>query len=83
MLLNVQFLIRRIEFLLYPFTWVLILLVLALLTYDQKRRKRLLIWSLGMLAFFSNSLIVDELIRLWEVEVTLTQDVDPSIKTAV
>ncbi len=83
MLLNIQFLIRRTEFLLYPFTWVLILLVLALLTYNQKRRQRLLIWSLGMLLFFSNSFIIDELIRLWEVEVTLTGDIDPSIKTAI
>ncbi len=68
---------------LYPFTWVLILLAVALLTYNQKRRKRLLIWSLGMLIFFSNSFIIDELVRWWEVEVILTEDIDPSVKTAI
>lgn len=68
---------------LYPFTWVIILLLLALFTYNQKRRKRLLIWCLGMLIFFSNSVVIDELIRLWEVEVILTGDIDPSVNTAI
>lgn len=81
--LSIQFLIRRTEFLLYPFTWVIILLLVALFTYDQKRRRRLLIWSLGMLFFFSNSVIVDELIRAWEVEVTLIGEIDPKIRTAI
>jgi uncharacterized SAM-binding protein YcdF (DUF218 family) len=83
MLLSIQFLIRRAEFLLYPFTWVIILLLLALFTYNQQRRKRLLIWSICLLVFFSNSVIVDELIRTWEVEVILTGDIDPSIRTAI
>ncbi len=83
MLLGIQFLIRRTEFLLHPFTWVLILLIAALFTFNQKRRKRLLKWSLGLLVFFSNSFIVDEIIRMWEVEVTLRGDIDPKIRTAI
>lgn len=83
MLLNIQFLIRRTEFLLHPFTWVVILLVWAMLTYSQKKRRRLLAWSLGLLLFFSNSFIVDELIRSWEMEVTIDSDVDPNIRTAI
>ena len=83
MLLSIQFLIRRTEFLLYPFTWVLLLLLLALLTYDRKRRKRLLAWSFGMLLFFSNSFIVDEFVRFWEADVTLISDIAPEIKTAI
>jgi uncharacterized SAM-binding protein YcdF (DUF218 family) len=35
------------------------------------------------LLFFSNSLIVDELIRFWEVEVTLTESIEPNVKTAI
>ncbi len=83
MFLNIQFLIRRTEFLIYPFTWVLILLVIALATGNGQRRKRLLIWSLGLIAFFSNSFIVDELVRAWEVEVIGIDDIDPQISTAV
>lgn len=83
MLLDIQFLIRRSEFLLYPFTWVLILLLIALLTYNKKKRRRFLMYSLGMLLFFSNSFIVDEFTRIWEVEVTRISEIDPEIKTAI
>jgi len=78
-----QFLIRRTEFLLYPFTWVVILLCFALYTADQKRRKKLLIWCVGLLLFFSNSFIVDELVRAWEVDVILLEEIDPNINTAI
>ncbi|MBI1289525.1 MAG: hypothetical protein GC178_18310 [Flavobacteriales bacterium] len=83
MLLNIQFLIRRTEFLLHPFTWVIILLIWAVLTYNQKRRKRLMLWALGMLVFFSNSFIVDEFTRVWEMEVTPVWKIDPNVKTAI
>lgn len=83
MLLSIQFLIRRSEFLLHPFTWVIILLILALITYNQRRRRRLLIWALGMLVFFSNSFIVDEFVRVWEMDVTPVWEIDPEVKTAI
>ncbi|MFT5054844.1 MAG: hypothetical protein ACI97X_001878, partial [Oceanospirillaceae bacterium] len=40
--MNIQFLIRRTEFMIYPFTWVMILLLVALITSNQARRKRML-----------------------------------------
>lgn len=83
MLLSFQFLIRRTEFLLHPFTWVIILLVWALLTYDQKRRKRLVRWALGLLLFFSNSFIVDEFTRAWEMDVVPVWEIDPEVRTAI
>jgi len=82
-LLSIQFLIRRTEFFLYPFTWVVLLLFFALMTSNVKRRKKLLVWGLILLGFFSNSFIVDEFVRLWEAEVTLLSDIDPEIKTAI
>lgn len=81
--LSIQFLIRRTEFLLDPFTWVILLLIWALITYDQKRRKRLLSWALGMLVFFSNSFIADEFTRVWEMDVVPVWKIDPSVKTAI
>ncbi len=83
MLLSFQFLIRRTEFLLYPFTWIVILLLLAWFTYNPKRRKRLLGWALGLLLVFSNSFIVDEFVRFWEVEVVALDAIDPNIKMAI
>jgi uncharacterized SAM-binding protein YcdF (DUF218 family) len=83
MLLSIQFLIRRTEFLLHPFTWVIILLLLAVFTYNQKKRKRMLVWALGLTLFFSNSFIVDEFVRIWEMDVTPVWEIDPNVKTAI
>ena len=83
MLLNLQFFIRRIEFLLHPFTWVVILLMLAVLTYDQHKRKRRLTRALFMSLFFSNTFIVDEFTRVWEMNVTPVWEIDPNVKTAI
>lgn len=83
MLLSIQFLIRRTEFFLYPFTWIMLLLLWAIFTKNQQRRKRLLIWSVGLTLFFSNSYIVDEFVRAWEIEVIKLEEIDPEIKTAI
>ncbi|MFT4681255.1 MAG: uncharacterized SAM-binding protein YcdF (DUF218 family) [Flavobacteriales bacterium] len=83
MLMNIQFLIRRTEFMIYPFTWVMILLLVALITSNQARRKRMLLWAFGMIIFFSNSFIINELVRAWEVDVISLEDIDPRIKTAI
>lgn len=81
--MTVFFFIKRIEFLLLPFTWVLILLAWAWYTANPYRRKRLLGAALCILIFFSNSFIVDECYRLWEVDVTVAHEMDPTIRTAI
>ena len=40
-------------------------------------------WALGMLVFFSNSFIVDEFTRVWEMDVTPVWEIDPTVKTAI
>jgi len=77
------FLIKRLEFLLQPFTWVLVLLALAWYTANPYRRRRLIGAALGILLFFSNSFIVDECYRWWEVEITQFHELDPGIRTAI
>ncbi|MCF8234348.1 MAG: YdcF family protein [Bacteroidales bacterium] len=59
-----------------PFLWILVLLIFALITRKIRRQKRLLFISLILLYFFSNSFIVMETIRLWEVPVTKTGDIE-------
>ena len=83
MLLSIQFLIRRTEFLLHPFTWVIILLLLAVFTYNQRKRKRRLIWALGLTLFFSNSFIVDEFVRIWEMDVVPVWEIEEGVTTAI
>ena len=81
--MSLFFFIKRIEFMLLPFTWVLILMTWAWFTADPYRRRRLLGAALGILLFFSNSVIVDEFYRMWEVEVTVAEAMDPTIRTAI
>lgn len=59
-----------------PFLWILVLLIFALISRKIRRQKRLVFISLILLYFFSNSFIVMETIRLWEVPVTKTGDVE-------
>lgn len=82
-IVSIFFLIKRLEFLLHPFTWVLLLLAIAWYTANPYRRRRLVGGSLVLLLFFSNSFIVDECLRWWETEITQFHEIDPSIRTAV
>ncbi len=56
---------------------------LAVFTYSQRKRRRLLIWALGLTLFFSNSFIVDEFVRVWEMDITPVWEIDPDVKTAI
>lgn len=43
----------------------------------------MLSWALGLLLFFSNSFIVDEFTRAWEMDVVPVWQIDPEVKTAI
>ena len=61
---------KIISFLFTPVIWVFALLLLALLLRDTKRRKKTLIWAIALFYFFSNSFILEELNRIWEIPAT-------------
>ncbi len=50
-----------------PLLWIFTLLILTLLSKNPKKKKNLLLISIFTFYFFSNSFIVDEIMRLWEV----------------
>lgn len=58
---------KIIGFLFTPIIWVFSLLVYALVTKNTPRRKKLLIWGVAVFYFFSNSFILEEFSRAWEV----------------
>jgi len=67
---------KLLSFLFQPIIWIFILLIIALF-YKSKRRK-ILITSISLFYFFTNSFIADEVTRLWEVKrftPSLTYDV--------
>ena len=57
---------KLLSFLLHPFTWVLLFLLIAIF-YKRKRRNFLII-SVFIIYFFSNAFIFDEFNRLWELD---------------
>ncbi len=67
---------KLLAFLSKPIIWIFILLVIAL--FYKSQRKKILIISISLFYFFSNSFIADEVTRLWEVKrftPSLTYDV--------
>ena len=64
---------KILNFLSSPVSWIWILLILAIFWKNPKLKKRFLIAAFAVFYFFSNSFIVDEVLRAWEVE---SQDMD-------
>ena len=54
-------------FLFSPIVWVLTFLIWALLTKRPKRRRNLILTSALLLFIFSNSFLLDEVMRAWEM----------------
>lgn len=52
--------------LIQPFTWVVVLLLIAVFTRDAKRKQRFLIGTCVVLYFFSNSLFITLYARMWD-----------------
>ncbi len=52
----------------YPFTWVLLLLLLSLLLKNPKAKKRCLITGLSILLFFSIPFFLTVFARMWDID---------------
>ncbi|MCK4662209.1 MAG: YdcF family protein [Bacteroidales bacterium] len=61
---------KILMFLITPIVWIITLLFFSLFSKNRKKKKRYLLISLLLLLFFSNSFILDEFMRLWEVKAT-------------
>lgn len=68
------YLSKILFFLITPVVWVFGLLVYALLSKNIKRKKRALIAAIVLFYFFSNSFILDEVSRAWEVPASRYED---------
>lgn len=61
---------KILTFLITPLFWIAALLLWAILTKSQVRRKRFLILSFLMFLFFSNNFLFNEVVRKWEGPIT-------------
>jgi uncharacterized SAM-binding protein YcdF (DUF218 family) len=62
------FLSKVVYYLVMPFTIMCACFLFALITRNQKRKKRAFIAALIMLFFFSNDFLTNEIMRAWEIE---------------
>lgn len=62
------FLSKLLVYLVYPFLWICVLLVIALIAKDGKRKRRLLISALVMIYVFSCPWLLNLYARAWNVE---------------
>lgn len=76
------FLLSKIlDFLITPFFWIVILLAIAV--FRAKPRKRALIAAFALTLFLSNSFIVDEFVRAWELPLTKLENLDDDYDIAI
>ncbi|MBI4944995.1 MAG: YdcF family protein [Bacteroidetes bacterium] len=69
------FIISKIlSFLFIPVTWIFILLVIAIILKNPKRKNKSLLAAVLLFYFFSNSFIMEEVNRVWEVPATSYKD---------
>jgi uncharacterized SAM-binding protein YcdF (DUF218 family) len=73
---------KILGFLTQPYVWIFLLLLVAFFG-KANRRKRVLGISILLMYFFSNAFIVDELIRMWETDVTSKDQISIDTRTAV
>lgn len=70
-------------FLIYPITWISILLAYGLFARKTKRKRKALVLSAVFLFFFSNAFIMDEAMRAWEEPAIHRDSIDQPYDYAV
>jgi len=68
------FISKILSFLAAPIFWIVALLLFSLLSKNPKRKKRTLISAITLLYFFSNSFLLEEVNRIWEIPATHYKD---------
>lgn len=61
------FISKIIAFLFTPVIWIFVLLLFSIFSKNPKRKKRSLLGAIVIFYFFSNSFILEEVNRVWEV----------------
>ncbi|HEY5328136.1 MAG TPA: YdcF family protein [Mucilaginibacter sp.] len=58
---------KLLEFFIYPLTWVLALLIAALITKKQKLKHGFLVCSTALLLIFSDPFLLNQFAKLWDI----------------
>jgi len=66
---------KLLAFIITPVVWVAALIVAAVLVKDPKRKKRLVISGLVVFYIFTNDLVLDTCMRMWEIPAIHDEDI--------
>ncbi len=58
---------KLLVYLLYPISWILVLLMIACFIKSRKYQRRTLITALVLLLFFSNSFLLNQFAKYWDI----------------
>jgi uncharacterized SAM-binding protein YcdF (DUF218 family) len=58
---------KVLAFLLFPLLYVFVLLLIALFAKTVKRKRKYLLWGIGVLYFFSNSFLINRVAEAWDI----------------
>ncbi len=61
---------KLLVFIITPLVWIIILLLFAVFSKIETRKRKCLRWALGLTLLFTNPFIFDESARLWEIPAT-------------
>ncbi|MCK4638323.1 MAG: YdcF family protein, partial [Bacteroidales bacterium] len=59
-----------------PILWIFALVLISLFSKKRRKSRKYLLAAIILFLIFSNSFIVDEVMRVWEVPVTKTEELD-------
>lgn len=77
------YLSKILSFLCMPFTLIVLALLLGLLLKNPQWKRRLYITGVVLLLFFSNTFIIDEVMRWWEVDPVRIENLDKTYAVAI
>ncbi len=60
-----------------PILWIVVLLLFSVFSKNVKRKRKTLVASLILLLFFSNSFLLDEVMRCWEIPAVSDSELSP------
>ncbi len=70
------YLSKLLSFALSPMIWIVALLVIAVFSKKDKLKKRSLFWAFIIAILFSNSFVLDEVVRKWERQAIMSSSLE-------
>lgn len=77
------YLSKILSFICMPFTLIVGILLLGLLIKNPAWKKRLYITGIALLLFFSNTFIIDEVVRWWEIDPVRIENLHKTYAVAI